>query len=152
MDYNAKVASSAQELEAWLVPLAEAGVDIFDASMRRFWEPEFPGSDLNLAAWAKKVTGKAAMAVGSVGLDTDMAGQSIDAPDQGLTPPLEEMFMHDARVCSLTRLIEKMQADEFDLIAVGRAMLADPQWVNKVRAGEYDKLRPYTKEVLFSLD
>ena len=32
----------------------DAGVDIFHCSQRRFWEPEFEGSDLNFAGWAKK--------------------------------------------------------------------------------------------------
>ena len=40
-------------MEEWLLPLKEAGVDIFHCSQRRFWEPEFEGSDLNFAGWAK---------------------------------------------------------------------------------------------------
>ena len=43
-DFNAKLASTPQELEAWLRPLADAGADIFHCSQRRFWEPEFPAS------------------------------------------------------------------------------------------------------------
>ena len=35
----------------------DAGVDIFHASTRRFWIPEFEESDLNLAGWTRKVTG-----------------------------------------------------------------------------------------------
>jgi len=37
----AKLATTPQEMETWLLPLAEAGVDIFHCSQRRFWEPEF---------------------------------------------------------------------------------------------------------------
>jgi hypothetical protein len=36
-----------------LVPLADAGVDAFHCSTRRFHQPEFEGSDLNLAGWAR---------------------------------------------------------------------------------------------------
>ena len=57
-DYAAKLATTPQEMEAWLLPLAEAGVDLFHCSQRRFWDPEFTGSDLNFAGWAKKLTGK----------------------------------------------------------------------------------------------
>jgi hypothetical protein len=64
--------SSPQELEKILLPISEAGVDIFDASTRRFWVPEFSGSDLNLAGWAQKITGKPTMTVGSVGLNNDL--------------------------------------------------------------------------------
>src|SRR4051794_30343672 len=39
------------ELERWLGRLAEPG-DVFHCSQRRFWEPEFEASDLNLAGWA----------------------------------------------------------------------------------------------------
>ena len=44
-------------------------MDIFHCSTRRFWEPEFAGSDLNLAGWTKKLTGKPVITVGSVGLN-----------------------------------------------------------------------------------
>ena len=54
------------EMADWLEPLADAGVDVFHCSQRRFWEPAFEGSDLNLAGWAKKVTGKPTITVGSV--------------------------------------------------------------------------------------
>lgn len=52
-DYNARLAQTPDELEAFLAPLSDAGVDIFHASTRRFWIPEFEGSDLNLAGWTK---------------------------------------------------------------------------------------------------
>lgn len=54
-NYDAKLAYSPEELESLLIPLSNAGVDIFRASTRRFWEPEFPGSPLNLAGWTKKL-------------------------------------------------------------------------------------------------
>ncbi len=47
--YDARLAETPEELEAILTPLATAGVDAFHASTRRYWLPEFDGSDLNLA-------------------------------------------------------------------------------------------------------
>ena len=44
-----------------------------------------------------------------------------------------------APAASLERLIERMERQEFDLIAVGRALLSDPQWAQKVRAGQADQ-------------
>ena len=71
-DYKVKLATTPNEMEDWLLPLKEAGVDIFHCSQRRFWEPEFPEIDgeegLNFAGWAKKLTGAATISVGSVGL------------------------------------------------------------------------------------
>lgn len=69
--YDARLAETPQALEAILAPLVAAGVDAFHASTRRYWLPEFDGSDLNLAGWTKKLTGKPAITVGSVGLDGD---------------------------------------------------------------------------------
>ncbi|KKF67199.1 hypothetical protein XU19_23730, partial [Vibrio parahaemolyticus] len=65
--YEVRLAENPKELEAVLTPLTEAGVDAFHASGRRYWQPEFPdtGSDLNIAGWAKKVTGKPVITVGS---------------------------------------------------------------------------------------
>lgn len=33
--------------------------------------------------------------------------------------------------------------DEFDLVAIGRALLQDPQWAAKEPAGRFDELKPY---------
>src|SRR5690606_31751349 len=54
-DYHARLVNSPTELEQFLTPLAEAGVDLFHCSTRRFWEPEFAGSDLTLAGWTRKL-------------------------------------------------------------------------------------------------
>ena len=70
-DYDYKLAKDPAELERFLAPLAQAGIDVFHASTRRFNDPEFDDSDLNLAGWAKKLTGLPAITVGSVGLDLD---------------------------------------------------------------------------------
>jgi hypothetical protein len=72
-------------MEEWLLPLKDAGVDIFHCSQRRFWEPEFEGSDLNFAGWAKKITGQPTITVGSVGLKGDFlsafAGEGTEKTD-----------------------------------------------------------------------
>ena len=53
-----RLVTAPQELARLLEPLAAAGIDGTHCSTRRFWEPEFEGSDLNLAGWKKKITGK----------------------------------------------------------------------------------------------
>src|SRR3546814_2889687 len=45
---------------------------MFDASTLYCSVPAFEGSDLSLAAWAKKLTGKPSMAVGGVGLSENL--------------------------------------------------------------------------------
>ncbi|MFD3450612.1 NADH:flavin oxidoreductase [Streptomyces sp. NPDC058691] len=126
-NFDARLADTPDELEAVLTPIADAGVSAFHASTRRFWEPAFEGSDLSLAAWAKKLTGKAAITVGSVGLNGDLTADS-------------------AEPAGLERLVEGLERDDFDLVAVGRALLADPGWARKVLDGRADGFVPFTKE------
>jgi 2,4-dienoyl-CoA reductase-like NADH-dependent reductase (Old Yellow Enzyme family) len=138
-DYEAKLARNAAEMEQWLAPLVDAGVDIIHASDRRFWEPAFEGSDLNLAGWAKKVTGLPTVTVGSVGLSRDLMADFVE----GTSHPEIERF-HD--------LERRFDRGDFDLVAVGRALLSDPQWLLKVRGGQFADLKPYnlaTKEELY---
>ncbi len=126
-----------EELERFLTPLSEAGVDIFHASTRRFWEPEFEGSDLNLAGWTRKLTGKPAITVGSVGLDSDFT--SLFEEGKG------------GQAASLDNLIERLDRGEFDLVAVGRALLSDPAWAAKIRDDRTEELEPFTREALATL-
>lgn len=131
--YDYKQAKTPQELEAWLNPLADAGIDIFHCSQRRFWEPEFEGSDLNFAGWAKKLSGKATITVGSVGLSGDFFGSFRG---------------ESSEPSSLEELVRRMDRGDFDLVAVGRPILADPFWVQKIRDGRDEELRSFTKEAL----
>ncbi|GAB2556464.1 NADH:flavin oxidoreductase [Nocardia heshunensis] len=134
--YNARLAETPQELEAILAPLADAGVDAFHASTRRYWLPEFEDSDLNLAGWTKKLTGKTTITVGSVGLDGDF---------------LRAFTGQGAPLGNLDNLLDRLERDEFDLVAVGRALLQDPDWAAKVLAGHTDALQPYDAAALNTL-
>jgi 2,4-dienoyl-CoA reductase-like NADH-dependent reductase (Old Yellow Enzyme family) len=115
-DFAAKLATTPQEMAAWLVPLAGAGVDIFHCSQRRFWEREFTGSDLNFAGWAKKLTGKSTITVGSIGLSGDF---------------LNAFRGESSTPSALDELLRRYDRGDFDLVAVGRALLADAGWAQK---------------------
>lgn len=145
-DYTARLIETPQELARFLEPLAAAGIDAFHCSTRRFWEPEFEGSDLNLAGWTKKITGKPSITVGSVTLDVDFMVSlgRIEAP----APKPGEV---DGRAAHFDRLLEMFARGDFDLVAVGRAMLADPAWAKKVREEKFAELMPFTPEVLKTL-
>jgi 2,4-dienoyl-CoA reductase-like NADH-dependent reductase (Old Yellow Enzyme family) len=139
-NYEARLCETPEALGDFLRPLAEAGVDIFHCSTRRFWEPEFEGSDLNLAGWTRKLTGKAAITVGSVGLNADFL------PNDGTAD------FRAAEPASIDNLLERLENREFDLVAVGRALIANPDWANQVAAGKFDELQAYRKDMLASLD
>lgn len=142
-DYTARLANSPEELKTFLTPLVDAGVDIFHCSTRRFWEPEFEGSTLNLAGWTKELTGKPAITVGSVGLDNsflDEEGKGLGMSDKA-----------GATAGKLAELSERLSNNEFELVGVGRALLQDPEWVVKVRDERFDELKDFSKDSLFEL-
>lgn len=127
-DYTAMLADSPADLEALLAPLVEAGVDVFHPSTRRHYLPAFrdlAGADgeLSLAGWTKRVTGLPAIAVGSVGLQTEFKPTEI----------------RDIEPATVEAVLRQFANNEFDVIAVGRALLSDPEWVNKLRAGRHDE-------------
>lgn len=119
-DYQARIAATPRELEQLLGPLADAGVDVFDASTRIFTTPAFAGSDLTLAGWTRKLTGKMSMAVGGIGLNKD-----LQSSFEGGTEPVN----------NLDQVLARFSKQEFDLVGVGRSLLMDPAWTQKARTG-----------------
>ena len=135
-DFAARLAHTPGEMEAWLRPLVDAGADMIHCSQRRFWEPEFEGSELNFAGWAKKVTGVPTITVGSVGLSGDFIAAY---GGEGSKP------------ASLDELIRRLERGDFDLVAVGRAVLQDPQWAVKVHEGRRDELMDFERSAMATL-
>ncbi|MGG3182726.1 12-oxophytodienoate reductase [Priestia megaterium] len=105
--------ADAADLEELLAPISEAGVDLFHVSVRHYDKPAFVGSDLTLAGWVKKITGKSVITVGSVGLD-----------EQG----------HPDSQFDFSPLAARLERGEFDLVSVGRALLQQPDWVSQQAA------------------
>ncbi len=133
-DYEARIANSPDEMNEWLGGLINAGADILHCSQRRIETPEFEGSDLNFAGWAKKLTGAPTISVGSVGLDGDF---------------LNAFRGQGADTASLDTVLKQLENNEYDMVAVGRALLANPDWVDLIKSGETTK--PFAKEYLGKL-
>jgi 2,4-dienoyl-CoA reductase-like NADH-dependent reductase (Old Yellow Enzyme family) len=121
-DFSVKLAETPEALERFLTPLARAGVDIFHCSTRRFWEPEFPdtGSDLNLAGWTKKISGHPTITVGSVSLTEDF---------------INTFAQKGTEAAGIERLLDMLDRGDFDLVAVGRALITNPDWPKRIRDG-----------------
>ncbi|BBZ36309.1 NADH:flavin oxidoreductase [Mycolicibacterium confluentis] len=131
-DYTASIADDPTTLQELLAPLAAAGVDIFHPSTRRHYVPAFPDHDeSSLAGWTKKVTGVPVIAVGSVGLETQFRSEKRG---QVIQP------------APIDQLVAQFDSDEFDIVAIGRALLADPAWVNRLRDGELGRFGGYDPE------
>jgi 2,4-dienoyl-CoA reductase-like NADH-dependent reductase (Old Yellow Enzyme family) len=54
-------------------------------------------------------------------------------------------------VTGIDELLDRLERGEFDLVAVGRALIANPAWAAKVKAGTLQELRPFDRSVLSSL-
>lgn len=112
-----------KEFEELLLPLVNAGVDIFDCSSKFFNEKAFENHDGSLAFWTKKITNLPVIAVGGVGLNNNFidsfSGESSEYKNN----------LVDVEKCILS--------NEFDLIAIGRGLLWDPALINKIRENKH---------------
>jgi len=133
-DYDAKIAMTLDELATLTGIFRAAGVDMLHASTRRFWLPEWPGSERTLAGCTRDVAGLPVAAVGSVGLDRDVMASF--ASDEEAQPRVAE---------TLARLKKGAAEQEFDLISVGRSLIGDPEFVNKVRDCRLAEIRPFQR-------
>ena len=133
-DFEAKLAHSTDDLKKVLLSPVESGLDYLHSSMRRFWESEFEGSEENLAYWTKKISNIPTIGVGSVGLNSDF----ID-----MTAP--------SKPASIDKAIDDISKEKYDLLAVGRALLSDHEWVLKMKEGRLKDVIPYSKEALLKL-
>jgi 2,4-dienoyl-CoA reductase-like NADH-dependent reductase (Old Yellow Enzyme family) len=121
-DRDATNADTPAEFADVLEPLAEAGVDVFDAAEGMFDNPAFEGSDLNLAGWAKKITGRITMTGGGIGI-----GRSFFSPGAAGPPQSTD---------NMDKVLRRFERGEFDLIGSARAILNDAAWARKVQLGE----------------
>ena len=133
-DFEAKLAHTTDDLKKVLLSPVESGLDYLHSSMRRFWDSEFEGSEENLAYWTKKISNIPTIGVGSVGLDSDF----ID-----MTAP--------SKPASIDKAIDDISKEKYDLLAVGRALLSDHEWVLKMKEGRLKDVIPYSKEALLKL-
>ena len=132
-DYEAKIVENPCELGQLVSILRSSGADLFHVSTRRFWTPEWAGSDLGLAGWAKSFTDAPVIAVGSVGLDIDV---------------MASLYGQEARPTGAGRigdLIRRFERGDFDLVSVGRSQTGDPDWVAKMRDDRIADIKPFRR-------
>ena len=82
------------------------------------------------------ITGKPTITVGSVGLTGEF---------------LAAFAGESSQPSSLDELVRRMDRGDFDLVAVGRPLLSDPNWVKKIHEGRTAELKGFTKEALGEL-
>lgn len=139
-DFAAKTWHTPVELAATVQCLKAAGVDGFHVAAHRIDTPAFAvdadPQQRSLAWHVRQLSGLPVSAAGGVTYSTSI-GESLMGADSQVTDPAEAAAA--------------LQAQAVDLIAVGRAMLANPDWTAKVRAGRWRELTPFRREMLASL-
>jgi 2,4-dienoyl-CoA reductase-like NADH-dependent reductase (Old Yellow Enzyme family) len=134
-----KIFKTPQELGEYLLLFRDAGIDVFNTLTKRYCLPEFEESDLGYAGWVKKLAGMPAMAGGCVGLDTDLYGSFAGETARSTA---SEGF---------DELLRRFNRGDFDLVTVGRAVLTDAEWVNKMRDGRIaDLLQSLTMSDIYT--
>lgn len=136
VDYGARIAQHPDDLGPFLDRMQDAGVDMLHVSTRRFDTAAWPELDSrrSLASWVKSMTDRPVVAIGSVGLTTDLASDMFDDMEPDLQVEAD-----------IDRVRRGVQAGDFDLIGVGRAQVANNDFVNRVRRGELSGMRDFRK-------
>lgn len=130
-DFDARLFHTPAELDVFLDRLAAAGVDMFHCSVRRYWDEAFEGSARTLAGWTRHLSGKPTITVGSVGLSEALSLQgSVAQP------------------ASLDRLVALYERGEFDLVAIGRMLIVEPRFVERIRDGRLEQLPAFTPSLI----
>ena len=125
------------DLEVWVRALREAGADLLHVSVRDATSPGFPARGARtLAGWTRDLSGLPVIAVGKVSLTLPMDLAYGEFPDTVVDP---------------APALDLVERGEADLLAVGRALIPNPDWVPLVRSGRWRGLKPFHRSVLESL-
>ena len=130
-DYDARIVEEPGQLGELVRVLRAAGADLFHVSTRRFWTPEWDGSDLGLAGWVKSFTDAPVIAVGSVGLDIDVMAS------------LSGQEAQPTGASRIDELARRFRRGDFDLVSVGRSQIGDPEWVAKMTHKRISEIRGF---------
>jgi 2,4-dienoyl-CoA reductase-like NADH-dependent reductase (Old Yellow Enzyme family) len=138
VDYGARIADHPDQLKPFIALIENAGADLFHVSTRRFDKPEWPElhAERSLASWVKSMTTKPVIAIGSVGLTTDLAADIFDDEDPELQIDQD-----------LGRVSKAMRSGDFDMIGVGRAHIANNDLVQLVRNRQTSRMKTFRKYV-----
>ena len=81
----------------------------------------------------KKLTKKPSITVGSIGLTEDF---------------IETFKGKESKPTDILGLLESLYEDEYDVVAIGRALISNPDWVSLVKNEDYDKIKIFSSSYL----
>jgi 2,4-dienoyl-CoA reductase-like NADH-dependent reductase (Old Yellow Enzyme family) len=140
-DYRETKWRTPQDLAPWVTALRDHGVDVLHVSTRAATDPAFAEDpdhpSWSLATWTQHLSGLPTIAVGKVSVTLAM-DESYGADESQITDP--------------GPALDLVERGEVEMLAVGRALIANPDWVRLVREGRWRELRPYHKDLLVTLE
>ena len=60
-------------------------------------------------------------------------------------------MMAPAKTASIDKALQDIIEHKYDMVAVGRALLSDHEWVIKMKEGRLKDINPYSKESLLEM-
>lgn len=134
-DYQEIKWNNSKELKVWVEALRDAGVDILHVSTRSVLQPAFPEEDdsKSLAEWSKELSGLPVIGVGKIAIGV----RFLDKYSSQVIP-----------VEDPTPAIEMVEQGKVDMLAIGRSLIANPDWVPLVKSGNWKSLKPFESSVL----
>ncbi|BCW87553.1 NADH oxidase [Alphaproteobacteria bacterium SO-S41] len=128
--WEAKLFDTPEEYKIFLDGMIAAGVDVFNCGVDLYWRPEYAGSHMNLGGWIKKLTGHPVITSGAFGLDNRLADVVEGTPANNTVRQ------------GFGDLMNRFHNGEFDMFALGRTILCDPDYLLKLRDGRFDEMMP----------
>jgi 2,4-dienoyl-CoA reductase-like NADH-dependent reductase (Old Yellow Enzyme family) len=136
-DYKELKFQNPDELGLWVNSLKDSGVDILHVSTRDATDPAFGShGEKTLAGWSRDLSGLPVIAVGKVSVNLSMDQAYGDTKDHVADPGPK---------------IQLLENQEADLLAIGRALIANPNWVQIVRDQKWQELKVFDKSQLAEL-
>ena len=125
-DSTAKLAKTLEELKQIIIPISNAGVDIFDCSEINYTDSAVTGKSGNLAYWVKKITNKPTITTGGIG-SPEILYKDIPTLITEITSQPKMSYLHlqrkKAQIFYSNNLVSDFKEGGFDLLAFGRPLL-----------------------------
>ena len=134
-DYNWSTWADQTELATTVKLLKTAGADFLHASAYRLESPAMPDGE-PLCAALSRLSGLPTIGCGGIGYSNTTA-ESFAGEESAANSPEPAALAIQNGWC--------------DLVSVGRAMIANADWANRVRDGDWQSVKPFSASMLATL-
>lgn len=124
-----------EELKQIIIPISNAGVDIFDCSEINYTDSAVTGKSGNLSYWVKKITNKPTITTGGIG-SPEILYKDIPTLITEITSQPKMSYLHlqrkKAQIFYSNNLVSDFKEGGFDLLAFGRPLLINENWFDEI--------------------